>query len=243
VSAGKLTNPPSYYSTFSKHITLLTLILLLLWFSSTRHLLNPQIPNSLPTHRLAIATIITSDDYVDGVRVLGHSIRTHSPNDSIDLLAAYIPGKLSNYTLCLLTASGWHLRPVPAIDAPKVNGQTVAPAFKRYEGLFTKLWVFAWDEYHHILYLDSDTVMQTRLDELWGLDVGFAAGGDVWSDRLDVGFNSGVMYFRPRRKMFDDMIVSMERDADKYDLKSPDQVGWWDAGRKCLPIGFDCDVL
>ncbi|KXS19252.1 glycosyltransferase family 8 protein [Gonapodya prolifera JEL478] len=174
-----------------------------------------------PTRRpVAIATIITSDAYLDAAMALRYSIRKRGT--VARTIAAYVPKQLSNRSLCFLEAVGWELRPVPLIKAPDPgDGRKIAD--DRFKDLFSKLQLYKWTEYEHILLLDADTLLLRSIDDIWDLNVDLAAVGDVWMDRLDLGFNAGVLYFRPDMGTFKAMENSIYRDVDKYDITWSEQ--------------------
>ncbi|KAJ3051306.1 hypothetical protein HK097_007723, partial [Rhizophlyctis rosea] len=162
---------------------------------------------------------MTSDHYTKGARVFAHS--SHRQNTSASLIIAHIPTRLSTKSLCVLKSAGWTLRSVPLIPAPKPSKGKKGVEEPRFKDLFTKFWVWNWeDEFEHVLVVDADTVVVGKVDEVFEWDLGFAAVQNVWPDRLsDEQFNGGVFYARTSRVVFKDMLVSMQRDVDKYDLK------------------------
>ncbi|KAJ7215401.1 nucleotide-diphospho-sugar transferase [Mycena pura] len=63
-----------------------------------------------------------------------------------------------------------------------------------------------------LLYLDTDTIVRNRFDELWDLPYSFAAVLDVYDPPRGfvVSFNAGVMLLRPSSAVLADMLGNLE---------------------------------
>ena len=65
-----------------------------------------------------------------------------------------------------------------------------------------------------VVYLDADTLVKRNFDELFDIPFAFAATPDVYLDNRGfvIGFNTGVMAFKPNSKVFDDMVTKISRN-------------------------------
>lgn len=136
-------------------------------------------------------------------------------------IVIYLPGRISKAVLCRVKAMGWELHPVDHIPPPN-NGAGIWPAFA---DRYTKLRVWTLDQVgiKSAVYIDADTLVVKNFDELFELPFVFAAVPDVWLDGrgFSVGFNAGVMAFKPNSEVFKDMLSKVE-DA-KFDREEAEQ--------------------
>ncbi|KAA1471824.1 hypothetical protein DENSPDRAFT_929862 [Dentipellis sp. KUC8613] len=129
--------------------------------------------NSTPNSS-AIVSSICNDIYLLPVLTLGYSISKHyadnasTPSDSCPSprrLLFYIPGRISPPALCLAHAVGLTPHPVTYIEPPH-NGEGV---YHRFADQYTKLALWALDQIgiERAVYLDGDTIVRRRFDELF----------------------------------------------------------------------------
>lgn len=149
-----------------------------------------------------------TDTYAHGVATLGHSLR--AVNTSARLVLAYFPEKISQRALCIAQAGGWELQPIARIPPPQ-GGKDIHYTFvDQYSKL--ALWGFDKIGVKSAVYLDADTLVRGNFDELFDLPYQLAAGPDVFTDErgFRIGFNAGVMVFRPSTPVFEDLVNKLE---------------------------------
>ncbi|CAF0988445.1 unnamed protein product [Didymodactylos carnosus] len=154
--------------------------------------------------KIAVVTAIYNDPYVNGVRVLGYSLKKFRTN--ADLILTYIPGRVSNATLEKCEEMGWHLMPVDRIPPP-----TFAIVYPRFKDQFTKLRIWSMTDYDRILYLDGDTLVVSDINELFRLTAkndweGFLSVLDTWQGQIGPNFNAGVLLIKPNITLFNEMM-------------------------------------
>ena len=124
--------------------------------------------------RRAVVSLMTSDYYLDGARVLGHTLRElQNIPDDVEMLLLYPPEKLSSKTLCYLENTPWILKPIKLIPTPP-DPQGRQP-LDSFADMFTKLAVWNMTEYDALLYLDLDTIATAPLHAIFDMNVDFAA--------------------------------------------------------------------
>ncbi|TFY76383.1 hypothetical protein EWM64_g7627 [Hericium alpestre] len=174
----------------------------------------PTNPNST-----AIVTTLYNDLYTLPVLTLGYSLSTHYDNTTSSeypslptprRLLLYIPHRISPLTLCLARAVGWEPHPVDFI-APPHNGEGIG---LRFGDQYTKLSLWTLDQIgiQKLVYLDGDTLVRRRFDELFALPFDFAAVPDIWENErgFALGFNAGVLLLRPSTAVFENLLAHME---------------------------------
>ncbi|KAF2175676.1 glycosyltransferase family 8 protein [Zopfia rhizophila CBS 207.26] len=136
-------------------------------------------------------TLLMSDSYLPGAAVLAHSLRDAGTKKKLAVLITL--DTLSADTITELRSLYDYLIPVERIQNPN-------PANLYLMGrpdlsfAFTKIALWRQVQFRRVVYLDSDVVALRALDELFDLDVPFAAAPDVgWPD----AFNTGVMVISP----------------------------------------------
>lgn len=152
-----------------------------------------------------------SDSYVLAIAVLGYSIRNANVSAS-HLLIPYLPHKVSSQGLCIAKAVGWTPMPVPYIPPPK-NGRGIVSHFMDQ---YTKLNIWnithspsTGDKIKKLVYLDADTLVLRKFDELFDLPFPFAAVPDVYGPSdprgFTISFNAGVLVIEPSRETLEVM--------------------------------------
>lgn len=176
-------------------------------------MLDPTAPLSVPpptsntSSDRAVVSSLYTDSYATAVIALAHSL--HRANVSARLILIYLPSRISPRTLCLASAAGWTPHPVPYIPPPRGGAGTPA----HFRDQYTKLNVWALDALgvRSLVYLDADTLVRARFDELFALPHRFAAVPDVFAGPrgFGVAFNAGVMLLRPRARVLADMRAAL----------------------------------
>ncbi|KAH7136072.1 nucleotide-diphospho-sugar transferase [Dendryphion nanum] len=136
-------------------------------------------------------TLLMSDSYLPGAIVLAHSLRDAGTRKKLAVLITL--DTLSADTITELKSLYDYLIPVDRIRNPN-------PANLYLMGrpdlsfAFTKIALWRQTQFRKIVYIDADVVALRAMDELFDLDVPFAAAPDVgWPD----AFNSGFMVLNP----------------------------------------------
>ncbi|KAL7751995.1 hypothetical protein RI367_002523 [Sorochytrium milnesiophthora] len=159
----------------------------------------------------AIATMLSSDQYIRGAQVLGYSLRV--VNTTVPMLLLHQAGTLSEETLCKARAVGWTPVVIEHLENPK--GANQPPL--QYKDQFTKLRAWQLLNYSNILMIDSDAYVRHPVDQVFCLDVPFA-----FADTFFDGYNNGVSYLRPSQKTFTSMVGAMQ-DTTKYTMYFAEQ--------------------
>lgn len=136
---------------------------------------------------IAYVTLATPD-YDWGARVLLRTLRRYT---SIPII--------------VLAPSRWGLRSdVPdiyLIEVPTLY-RNADSARREFAQTFTKLWAFCFLNFRRIVFLDSDTLVLQNLDELFDSDEFLVCRDSV--EQVKVGaFNSGLLAFSPKRRLFE----------------------------------------
>lgn len=144
--------------------------------------------------KCAVVTMITGNDegYIMGAIALGNSLKKHNTQMEMLCLTYRIGG--GEVGKSDLKRSGWELREVELIKHPDPNDKS------RFVHVFTKLHIFELTEYDRVVYLDSDTIVNTNIDELCNCNSRYCA---VVRNTF---FNAGVMTITPSQEVFDDMV-------------------------------------
>lgn len=153
----------------------------------------------------AFVTLITTDSFGPGARVLLHSLQ-------ISMKTTPMAIKSKPATILLVTPQVTEgirkglrglcddlieVQPIPNPYAAQthVSGWV--------DSGFTKLCIWGLVQFDRVVYLDADCLVFKDLQELFTLDVDFAAAPDVFPpDR----FNAGVLLLRPDMTLFDDLV-------------------------------------
>jgi inositol phosphorylceramide glucuronosyltransferase 1 len=163
--------------------------------------------NSSRDERAVVSSLYT-ESYAPAILTLGHSLT--SANVSARRILLYLPDRISSRTICLASAAGWTLHPVPFIPPPH-NGEGIFPHFSDQ---YTKLNIWTLDQQgvKSLVYLDADTLVRKNFDELFALPFNFAATPDVFTDirGYTIGFNAGVLFIRPNTNVYTDMLSKLE---------------------------------
>jgi alpha-N-acetylglucosamine transferase len=210
---------------------------------STQHLfLNQtlskiQLPFTNRTVRLAVVSAVYDDNYIEGVEVLGYSLKRI--NIQADLILFYISNRLNQSTLDRCRKVGWYLWSVERINPPRF-----AIIYPRFRDQYTKLRIWSMIDYDRVLYLDADTVVIRDINELLmgtifenNQDGLLGAVEDVWQGQIGPNFNAGVLLIRPNETIFNDMLVKMHNMA-AYGSYWAEQafLNWYFKGRYMLVL-------
>lgn len=152
----------------------------------------------------AIVTSLYTDSFATAIATLGHSL--NKVNSTASRLLLYLPEKVSPRALCIATSTGFVPHPISRIPPPR-GGKGV---FWKFMDQYSKLniWTLSDSGIKAAVYLDADTLVLSNFDELFNLPYNFAAVPDVYVDGQgwSLSFNAGVLFLRPSREVFEDML-------------------------------------
>ena len=159
--------------------------------------------------REAYASLLTNDDYLPGAEVLLHSLRASGTTRPRVVL---VTPAVSARARSKLARRGADVREVAPIASPHAARPDQAGKCWADSG-YTKLQVWALDDFDVVLYVDVDAVVCENVDHLFDIDCDLAAAPDVFPpDR----FNAGVLLLRPDRATYD-RLVALAPTAPSYD--------------------------
>ncbi|KAI0063802.1 glycosyltransferase family 8 protein [Artomyces pyxidatus] len=166
----------------------------------------------------AVVSTLYNELYTTPVATLGHSLKT--VDISARRILMYIPGRLSERSLCIVRAAGWELHAVPFIPPPH-SGHDIVP---RFSDQYTKLNLWTLDQIgvERAVYLDGDTLALRNFDELFDIPFAFAAALDVYlNSGFTLKFNAGVLVLHTSTAEFRRMIALLE--TARYPLQEAEQ--------------------
>ena len=143
--------------------------------------------------REAYVTLLTSDYYLPGTLVFIHSIRAYMERDR-DIVVVITPA-VSENSIKALQAACVIIKRVKSQGNPNQSYQP------RFEDAYTKMAIWAIDEYDKMVYGDSDQFAVKSYDSLFDFPA-FSAEERTWKDPR---YTSSLMVFEPSRAVFRDM--------------------------------------
>ncbi len=139
--------------------------------------------------------------------VLGSSLDLNHPSGS-DRVALHTL-HLSAMARAALDMAGWRLREVPILE-PSVGAKQ-----QKYARSFTKLHLWNLTEYEQVIYLDSDIIALSSLDDLW-CPTELCAAPDM---PLGDHFNGGLLSLRPNSGRYRALIATLNSwNSDAFPL-------------------------
>ena len=160
------------------------------------------------------------DGYLPGVEALGRSL---VETGSTVPRCVMVTPDVSALARDRLASQGWGIRPVDPVAGP-TKEQAI---YARFAMSYTKLRAFDLEELDKIVFLDADTVVLSRIDELFERP-SFAAAPDFFMpDR----FNSGVMVLAPSTKLYTELTAQLGHvasyDGGDQGLLNSHFSDWW----------------
>lgn len=155
-------------------------------------------------------TLLTSDSYVKGALVLCHRLREYGVKYPI--VAIYSEDGISPENLSKLQKSFDELHPFKLIDNPDPSNLSLMSRPDLFSTL-TKIAIWSLTEYEQVIYLDADTLPLRSTDELFSLDVPFAAAPELGFPDC---FNSGFMVVRPSSTVYN-ALLKMAEEGRTFD--------------------------
>ncbi|MBY6198486.1 alpha-2,3-sialyltransferase [Vibrio hangzhouensis] len=157
-----------------------------------------SIASSLNSIEKQAFVTLADGEYAIGALALARSLKKHS---NIPLVVMYSQNACLFETE-LRQVGNVILKKVAPIDNPHSHGQ------ERFTGTFTKLNAFNLTEYDKIVFVDSDCIVLTGIDELFERE-DFSACPD-WGVALRNDFNSGLFVVKPSEHLFNDLTSAMK---------------------------------
>ena len=148
-------------------------------------------------------TLISTPDYLPGVIALGRSLRASGTDRPLVVaVAAGVGAEVES----VLEREG--LETVRLPKAIRLAGLKQSDAH-HWSNTFDKLHLFALTQYRKLVYLDSDMMVLSRIDELfdWPHMSAVAAGQLVYPDW--VRLNSGLMVIEPREGLAEEIVATL----------------------------------
>ncbi|DBA02998.1 TPA: hypothetical protein N0F65_003186, partial [Lagenidium giganteum] len=197
-------------------------------------------------HKRVYATLITSDSYSMGVEALVYSM--YKVRSAFPLIVLHTPQvststcqKLERFFAGFAASFRVELRCVPDIGIPELTNCDDVHVPGWVNSGYSKLNIFAMDEFDKIVYIDADAIVLENVDELFERETSFAAAPDVFPpDR----FNAGVLVIKPNREFFQ-QLMSKANVLKSYDggdtgflnMYFPDWFQWGAESR--LPFSYN----
>jgi glycogenin glucosyltransferase len=149
------------------------------------------------TTSLAYVTVLSTDNYLDGVLVLDESLGRRNPAYPLHVV---VTDAVSRESRRVLTAVGIPQIEMPTVDVPaEIRSANLNSDFHRHwAGVFDKLTVFSLCRFDKLVYLDSDMLILRNLDELFAKAHMSAVLADVSPTRQSGDLNAGLMVVEPQ---------------------------------------------
>ena len=183
---------------------------------------------------IGYATVLCGGDrYLAGVEALGRSIAdTGSRLPRIVMVTSDVSMKARER----LTSQGWQLREIDNVSGP-TNQEAI---YERFAHSFSKLCAFNLVDFDKIVFLDADTVVLSRIEELFDRPA-IAAAPDFFMPDC---FNSGVMVIQPSHALYTDLVAEVGKqptyDGGDQGLLNSHWPDWWAMSvEHRLPAGYN----
>ncbi|KAI9708325.1 MAG: glycogenin glucosyltransferase [Bogoriella megaspora] len=139
----------------------------------------------------AYCTLLLSDEYLPGASVLAHSLRDAGTKKKLAVLVTL--DTISSETITELKNLFDYVIPVDRLGNPQpANLYLMGRGDLAFA--FTKIALWRQHQFRKLVYVDADIVALRAPDELFDLDIPFAAAPDIgWPD----AFNTGLMVIKP----------------------------------------------
>lgn len=149
--------------------------------------------------KYAYVTVLTSRDYLDGIRTLLFSLNKVKSSYPLIVL---VPVGFDSQCQQVIKAWGANVEIAEDIDLGTLAEKQARPY---WNNTFLKLRVFNLTQFEKIVYIDSDMIVLRNLDHLFEKEhISAVQGGKLifhWED-----INSGLMVIKPSQKEFSDLV-------------------------------------
>lgn len=157
---------------------------------------------NLEMKNCSFVSVLTTDDYLEGLLVLKYSLEQTCPKYPFVLL---VTPNLSPKTIETLTKHNINLIPIQGIEGPKA---VTDPLLKRWNYTYSKLAIFGLTQFDKIVYLDADMLVLRNIDDLFekphmsAVKIrGKLPELSTWNQ-----LNSGLLVVEPSVQVFNDML-------------------------------------
>lgn len=162
-------------------------------------------PWHLPTVNRTYASVLTTDDYLEGLLVLIQSLRDNKHRYGCVVL---LTSNISARTRFILAGHG-----IPYKEVHTLPNPTDVSAAHRWFRTYSKLHVFSLAQYDKIIYLDVDMLLLENIDALFERPhMSAASAGSLLPDCSHwVHMNSGLFVAVPSTALYQDMMSRLGR--------------------------------
>jgi len=153
--------------------------------------------------KFSFVSVLSTDDYLDGVLVLKYSLDKTSPKYPFVLL---VTPNLSQNTIEALRKHNVDLITIEGIASPVV---VTDPRLTRWNYTYSKLAIFGLTQFDKIVYLDSDMLILKNIDDLFEkphMSAVRIRGKLPEFDESWNQLNSGLLVVEPSQELFADML-------------------------------------
>lgn len=180
--------------------------------------------NNAHKNKYAFVSVIHNIEYLDAALVLGYTIKKYHKKYNMYLMH-YKELELPLDSKCKLERIGWELYPVNIIETPSKNIK------KQFQKNFIKLHLWNMTLFESIIYLDADTIIFDKIDEIFkivdkrtyndNLGFEFAATPDNYG-LPNEDFNAGVFVLRPNIGVYNEML-RVYKKINSYNIEWAEQ--------------------
>lgn len=166
-------------------------------------------PRRATKERIAYVTMLTDDSFVAGAQALFYSLNEAKSNGQWHKKAervCIVTPQVSKITRVCLKRMKPPVRVIEVSPIPNPNADVHVEGW--INSGYTKLNIWKLTEYSKIVYIDADAIVVASVDELFGLDVDFAAAPDTFPPDK---FNAGVMVIKPDKELLRKMMLQIHK--------------------------------
>ena len=154
-------------------------------------------------------TVLSTDNYLDGVLVLNESLRRCEASYRLHVVVGSNVGGAARDTLA---RAGLPRIDSPPLDIPEeiVRSNLRSDAHRHWSGVFEKLHVFSLCQFAKVVYLDSDMLVLKNIDHLFEKRHMSAVLADRYPGNEEcIDLNAGLMVIEPERGLTERLITSV----------------------------------
>lgn len=162
----------------------------------------------------AFISILTTEDYVTGLKVMYHSLRRFTDREVVVLVNEDISGlivqELSSLGMLVVRVSDIEVQ--QGIISEKMQND-------RWCYTLFKLRVFGMTDYDKLVYLDSDMLICGNPDTLFFCeDMSAVPDAEFFPEYSRGGINAGIFVFRPSKELEQQLIGMIPEVAEKMEI-------------------------